>query len=134
MDWIDQVEKPDEFIRNLFPVAPSLERLRVLEVTLHEDGPSVSLRCNLNDFPKQPPAKWIKAEANRVQITLSCFGVRRLKIDGWGTNNLVSIRMEKLEGDAFILEAVGDAVCLRAESRRVTLDKVTAYRDRSLTD
>ena len=79
MDWIDSVGNA-EFLRKLFPRAPSPCNVRVLEVNLHQDGPRVLVRLDLNEFPLQPPAKWMPS--NQAQIGLIGFGFRELKIQG----------------------------------------------------
>lgn len=123
MDWIDLIGRA-EFLRQLFPQAPSLQGLRLFEVNLHQDGPRVLLRFDLKAFPEHPPAKWVK-EANRVQVRLLGVGVQSLQIQGWTANNIVDLEVEAASpkgrrfvarGAGFSLEAVFDSLELTGVS------------------
>ena len=113
MCWIECVgnRKP---IETLYSKPPSLNGVRVLEVTLHQDGPRVSLRVDLNEFPDRPPRKWTAGGFNRVQLILVLIEVRSLSIQGWSLNNVV---------DA-ILERTSDGVVLRLHGRGTAIEGV----------
>ena len=128
MDWIDLVGSA-EFLRKLFPKAPSLHGVRVLEVDLRQDGPRATVRFDLNDFPQQPPTKWKQSHANKVQIRLMGIGVRDLQVRGWSANNIVDIEIVAADPDGFRLVAQGAGLHLVAVFEHLAVDNVSAYKD-----
>jgi hypothetical protein len=128
MDWIDLVGSA-EFLRKLFPEAPSLHGVRVLEVSLHQDGPRALIRFDLNEFPKQPPAKWMQSRANRVQIRLMGIGVRDMEIRGWSANDVADIEVAAASPDGLRLVAQGEGFYLKGVFEHVAIDGVSAYCD-----
>ncbi len=127
MKWVDMVEN-SEFLQKLFPVPPSLTGIRILEVCLHQDGPRLTVRLNLNEYPNDPPPKWVGAAANRAQLTLMCIGVRDLELRGWSTNNLVDLRLEEVKGGVR-LHADSNTFVLHGEFDAVRVDQIAAYQD-----
>lgn len=127
-DWIDRIDNA-EFLRTLFPKAPLLRGVRVLEVGLHQDGPRVLFRFDLNEFPLQPPAKWKESHANKVQIRMMGVGIHELEVQGWSTNNIVDIEIGAGEarGVRFVAQGAGFRVSSLFE--RLILDGVSAYTD-----
>jgi hypothetical protein len=128
MDWIDLVGSA-EFLRKLFPTAPSLHGVRVLEVDLHQDGPRALVRFDLNEFPEQPPAKWRQSHANKVQVRIMGIGVRELEVRGWSTNNIVDIEIGPADPDGFRLVAEGAGFHFSGVFENLVLDSVSAYAD-----
>jgi hypothetical protein len=127
MDWIDLTGRA-EFLRKLFPLAPSLRGVRVHEVSLQQDGPRVLIRFDLNEFPSQPPPKWIQAGANKVQIRLMCIGVQRWVMRGWTANNIADIRMEAAVGGLRLTSHAKGFSC-RGAFEHVLIDAVSGYHE-----
>ncbi|WP_434385794.1 Imm50 family immunity protein [Melittangium boletus] len=126
MDWIDVLDRP-VFLRTLFPVAPPLRKVRIFELRLHQDGPRVMLRFDLNDFPAEPPEKWVAAKANTAQVTLGCTGVRDLEIQGWTVDNLADIEMVREAPGRLSLSAVAPGFLLKAHCQVIWTDSVSGY-------
>jgi hypothetical protein len=103
--------------------------VRVLEVSLHQDGPRALIRFDLNEFPKQPPAKWMQSRANRVQIRLMGIGVRDMEIRGWSANDVADINVAAASPDGLRLVAQGEGFYLKGVFEHVAIDGVSAYRD-----
>ena len=58
MSWIELLTEA-QFLSSLYTdSAPSLEVVVLHEVRLLRDGPAVTLRFDLHDFPASPPSKW----------------------------------------------------------------------------
>ena len=77
MSWISLLDDA-QFLLSLYPDSvPSLEGAVLHEVKMLREGPVVSLRFDLPDFPANPPAKWSTQRFNVVQITVTGIGVRR---------------------------------------------------------
>jgi hypothetical protein len=127
MNWTDCIgnKKP---IENLYSVPPSLNGVRVLEVSLHQDGPFVSIRINLNEFPDAPPKEWVANGFNRVQITLMFIEVEDLKIRGWSSNNIVDVVIER-RSDRVSVIMRGQGTEIEGVFSFVEVEKVSAYLD-----
>ncbi|MCG8417238.1 MAG: immunity 50 family protein [Proteobacteria bacterium] len=128
MSWIDALDN-NYFLKTLYPTgAPILDALRLHEVQLHQDGPAISLRFDLNEYPAQPPAKWQAAKSNTVQVRLMGIGVREFVIHGWTSNNIGRLVI-KDGTDSIILEFEADKCHMTAVFNHLRVDSVTAYRD-----
>ncbi|MFY0575471.1 Imm50 family immunity protein [Cystobacter fuscus] len=128
MDWIDSIGGA-EFLRKLFSQPPSLHGVRVIDFGLQQDGPRVLISFDLNEYPDEPPAKWVQAQANRVQIRLMGIGVRELELRGWSANNIADIKVTAAAPDAVALICHGDGFFLKAIFDHLAIDRVSAYRD-----
>ncbi|MDP2269636.1 MAG: Imm50 family immunity protein [Archangium sp.] len=128
MDWIDSVGSA-EFLRKLFPKAPSLHRVRILEVDLHQDGPRVLVRLDLNEFPEQAPDKWVQSNANKVQVRLMGVGVQDLEVRGWSANNIADIEILASGPDGVRFIATGAGFQLKGVFEHLAVDSVSAYTD-----
>jgi len=128
MSWIDLLDD-NRFLRTLFPEGdPSLASTRLHELQLHQDGPSVVLRFDLDAYPSQPPAKWQAAQSNTVQVRLVGVGIPELEIRAWSRNNVGRLRIERREpGIEIAFSADGCHVAAVVDHLRV--DSVTAYRN-----
>lgn len=116
-------------MRKLFPKAPSLHCARVFEVVLHQDGPRALIRFDLNEFPEQPPTKWMQSHANKVQVRLMCIGIRELEIRGWSANNIADIEILAAGSDGVRIVVDGAGFHFEAIFEHVAIDSVSAYTD-----
>jgi hypothetical protein len=124
--WLRFVENPLA-IQSVYSATPLLDKVRLLEIKLNEDGPAISLRLTLNSFPENPPQKWTDNKFNRVQLTLLLIGILDLELRGWSTNNIGTASLSKLDnGIRFLFKAIDTHVNVVAEFVRI--DKVSAYR------
>jgi immunity protein 50 of polymorphic toxin system len=126
MAWMDLLDKA-VFLRKLYPVEPSLRKVRVHEVGLLEYGPTVNIRFDLNDFPAAPPAKWIQACANTVQVRLMCIGVLDLELRGWTSNIIADIDIARSEERGLIVTASAEGVRFRGVFEFIWVDAVSGY-------
>ena len=126
--WIDTLDD-NHFLRTLFPAeAPALDPIRLHEVQLHQDGPAVSLRFDLQAYPQQPPAKWQTARSNTVQVRLVGIGVREMAIRGWSRNNVGRLVLNgPVNGIVVEFDAAGCRIS--GVFDRLRVDSVSAYRD-----
>jgi hypothetical protein len=128
MSWIDVLDD-NQFLESLFSTAvPSLDAVRLHEVQLHQDGPAVSLRFDLNEYPAQPPEKWQMVKSNTIQVRLSGIGVRELVIHGW-TNNNIGRLVIKVGTNCIKVEFAAGECRVAATFGHLRVDSVTAYRD-----
>ena len=130
MSWIDALDD-NHFLKALYPTsAPTLDALRLHEVQLHQNGPAVSLRFDLNEYPAQPLAKWQAAKSNTVQVNLIGIGVQDFAIRGWTSDNIGDLVI-KDGTDGIIVEFHGNKCHMTAVFDHFRVDSVTAYRDGS---
>ena len=128
MSWIDEAAD-NYFLKMLYPMAsPLLDAVRLHEVKLHQDGPVVSLRFDLNEYPAQPPAKWQAVKSNTVQVCLDGIGVREFAMRGWALNNVGRLVVKK-GGSGIIVEFDADECHITAAFDHLRVASVTAYWD-----
>jgi hypothetical protein len=120
-----------EAIDAVYAKAPSLLKARLHEVRLHHDGPRISLRLDLNEFPEQPPSKWIVCKFNRAQLTLVLIDVQRFQMQGWSANNLGDVEIDKCD-DGVQLTFRGGSATLECRAGFVEVEKLSGYCDSEL--
>ncbi|MEZ5944332.1 MAG: Imm50 family immunity protein [Planctomycetaceae bacterium] len=113
-------------VESIYSTTPPLVGVRLHEVRQHEDGPRVSLRFDLNDFPDKPPQKWLTSKFNRVQLTLMLIDVQDFTMKGWGTNNIGDIEIVAAGGG---VNLVFDApsVHIACSAGYLDIEGVSAY-------
>jgi hypothetical protein len=131
MNWVRCLDNSKP-IDAIFSDSPSLANVRVHEVVLHQDGPRLSVRFDLNDFPRSAARKWISAGFNCVQLTLVFIGVRSLTIRGWSTDNMVDVEISKGESTGR-MAMCGRRTAVNAEFDFVEVEKVAGYCKQPLT-
>lgn len=99
------------------------------EVVLHKDGPSLKLRMDLKDFPKELPKKWVEKNFNTAQITLGLGVIRELSITGWTPDVRVEVQIEK-SGEALKLKIESELVRVSCTAKTLTILELTGYRKR----
>jgi hypothetical protein len=80
-----------EAVKSAFDVAPSLEDVEVISVHLDPDGPTVVVEVALNEQPSKLSFRWARNEVNAVNLKLELLGVESLSLDGWATENQVTV-------------------------------------------
>lgn len=126
MHWFELAQNPLA-IKELFDDPPSLEKVRILEVALGQDGPSLDIRLNLNQYPKNPPERWRKQGFNTVQVTLNLFELEEFKMHGWSTNNILTITLEKQSNGKIFLLAQDSDTFLSVNCLCFRIAKFDAY-------
>ncbi|QKT03584.1 hypothetical protein HUS23_07055 [Ectothiorhodospiraceae bacterium 2226] len=95
MIWIDCLMNR-EAVATLYASSHGLERMDVLEVTLHREGPTMRLRADLARFPDRPPRRWAPS-ANTAQVTLDFLAVTDLALRGFGVSTAAALTVEQAE-------------------------------------
>ncbi|WP_105661044.1 Imm50 family immunity protein [Cronobacter dublinensis] len=62
---------------------PSLCNIDIHEIIFHRDGPKITLRFNLENYPSDPPKKWVLQKFNTVQLQLTALDINEVKFSGW---------------------------------------------------
>lgn len=106
---------------------PSLNKVDIHEINFHRDGPKISIRINLNDYPENPPKKWVTQKFNTVQLTLSLIGIEDVKLSGWiDTNYIADIKIEKIDGKIH-MNLNSDNLKLIARASFIDIESILAY-------
>lgn len=106
---------------------PSLKNVDVHSLLLHRDGPKLSMKFNLNEYPSSPPKKWNAQEFNTVQIVLSFLDLKSVEMSGW-VDTIYSVDINiSFENGRVILKVVDGDFKLAAESIFLDLESITAY-------
>ena len=106
---------------------PSLNNVDLHELVLHRDGPKALLRFDLAEFPRIPPAKWVAARYNRVQLRLAAI-VGNVSIEGWGTRCRLDVSIERVDG-VIRMRADSHRIKISIDATALLLEAVSAYRD-----
>lgn len=125
--WLDAVDDPRALRAIYGDDVPPLTAVPVHEICLHRDGPRLVLRLDLPRYPLAPPAKWTAQGFDTVQIQLMLIDVLELSIDGWSSDPVADITLER-DGDAVTVTCAGTTRC-RARAHTATVTKVSAYQN-----
>ena len=129
MNWLDIVAAT-EGLKRLFPdQPPDLSNVRLHEVTLQQDGPRVTLRLDLAEFPSNPPFKWATSRHNCVQITLVLLGIVQIHLDRWSTNNLGALAIERRDDGTIDVAFNAPDSRFHGQFEHIRLGELTAYTD-----
>src|SRR5437868_1445686 len=127
MKW-NELATDSRGLLEVFQDCPSLDEAVLMEIIFHQDGPRVTMRINLRDYPRRPPEKWKRMEYNAAQLQLSCIGVLDVKVLGWSTYNAVSIDVTRNTQAELQLRAKGQGTDLNIIFEFLNIDRISAYK------
>jgi len=133
-NWLEILTDGSAAVKAIYgDLVPKLNNLEFHELIVHQDGPRVSLRFDLAEFPSQPPKKWLIAGANKVQISLMLVSVCDLKICGIKTDAKIDLNIERRGG---CINAWGgcDGFDFSLQAEFLMLNSISAYRDDIMRD
>lgn len=104
-----------------------MERVDLHELTIDRDGPKATLRFDLDDRTLRMPEKWIQREYNCIQVCITCFGIREFRLEGFTTENLVSISFCEDSSGGIAVRVLSETVCLDLSCGNVFIDEISAY-------
>ncbi|MGV9319727.1 Imm50 family immunity protein [Streptomyces sp. NPDC003660] len=127
MSWTSLIHNPQGITAVYGGDPPPLSSVRIREVSLREDGPTVVLRFDLPVFPNEAPKKWVTQGFNTVQLEISFSGIRSLVIEGLGTEVVADVALS--EGDGVTLVVASSAMRVEAVAQTAFLSNISAYSD-----
>jgi len=123
MNSISGIVENDAFITGLYGALPKFECVNIHQINLNWDGPRANIIFDLNDFPDNPPRKWMGF--NTVQLEITAFPLLEVGVGRYSSGNICNINIEKKD-NIFFLRITGDSeVNIVASS--VCVNKVSAY-------
>ena len=87
---------------------PQLTKVTVSKLMLDYNGTEAKITILLNDFPKNPPKKWLQSAYNALSMEMSLVVLEEIQINRWTRNNLVDLLIEQ-KNNMIYLRGIGDA-------------------------
>lgn len=106
----------------------SLKNVSIHEIVMHRDGPAVTLRFDVEDYPIDPPKKWIDNGFNTVQIALICVDVSSLSLSGLSMMMRADLVFERLN-DKVKLHIRTETFNLDLTSNFLMVESISGYID-----
>lgn len=125
--WVDILEDPHSIRAIYGSDVPSLTTVQLHEVCLHRDGPSITLRFDLPEFPAAPPQKWLEAVCNTVQVKLMLIDVQNVSLHGLNHKAVVDLSLTK-KNNLIELSSSG-ATKMEIQAKWAQITDISAYRD-----
>jgi len=126
-NWMELIVNPQPMKSIYGNCVPSLNNVEVHSLVFHRDGPTLSIKLNLNEYPLRPPKKWEVQKFNTVQITLSFSDLKSVNMSGWiYTGYLMSLVVYK-ENGLILLNAKEKDFELKLEAKFMDVDSISAY-------
>ncbi|ELY2857404.1 hypothetical protein SMC92_004559 [Cronobacter dublinensis] len=106
---------------------PSLCNIDIHEIIFHRDGPKITLRFNLENYPSDPPKKWVLQKFNTVQLQLTALDINEVKFSGWEkTNYNLDLNISKCD-DLIVISARDNVFCLYIKASYLSVSSISAY-------
>jgi hypothetical protein len=125
MSWTSFLRNPEGILAVYGGAPPELSMVRVREMVLQEDGPTLKLRLDLPRYPDRPPRKWAAQGFNTVQVEVSLSGLRAISLEGFGSEIEADVSLSGEKG--VTLDLMSSATHVRAVADTVFISKLTAY-------
>lgn len=125
MSWASFLHNPEGISAIYGGAPPELSRVRVHEVVLQVDGPTLKVRLDLPRYPDQPPRKWAAQGFNTVQVEISLGGLRAIALEGFGTDITADVSLSGVNG--VTLNVVSPETRVQAVADTAFISKLTAY-------
>lgn len=106
---------------------PNLNNVDIHEIIFHRDGPKVSIRMNLNEYPENPPKKWLFQKFNTVQLTLALIDIKEVSMSGWvDTNYIADVKIDKID-EGVCVNLTGINLNLMVRASYIDVESIVAY-------
>ncbi|NJQ02063.1 hypothetical protein HCK00_16350 [Streptomyces sp. PLAI1-29] len=106
---------------------PPLQGVKLFEVSVNREGPSMRLRLDLAAYPENPPKKWSAQGFNVVHVELYFGGVDSVRMAGISVNPVVDISLRR--GEKISLEVRSPEVNVSATADSVHILRMQAHAD-----
>lgn len=125
-DWLDLVVDAQALRAVFGEHAPTLSGIAVAEVSVQPDGRRVAVRFDLPEFPADPPAKWVAAGHNTVQVVLTFEGTEHMALTGPITDDAADLALTK-DDERVTGTLTAPSFTLSVRSQWLFVTKMSAY-------
>ncbi|MEU2148838.1 MULTISPECIES: Imm50 family immunity protein [Streptomyces albovinaceus subgroup] len=134
MQWTALLNNPEGINATYLQDPPDLRGVRIHEVSLQVEGPTLKLRFDLPAYPDHPPRKWLAQKYNTVQVELSFGGLKSISLSGFGTDISADVSITG-EGGVNVktgeggvnVEATSPGFHLQANAMTASVSRLSAY-------
>jgi hypothetical protein len=127
--WVELLTESKKISSIFGSDLPLLEDIELHEINFHRDGPIVTLRMDLNDYPPNPPKNWLLNKYNTVQIHLEFLDIQSCTLENW-TKTSYRLKLDlKMESDLVSLSAASDDFKIKLKSKFLYVSDITAYQN-----
>ncbi len=124
MPWVSLLHNPEGITSVHEGSPPDLLGVRLHEVVLHRDGPTLRPPPDLRRFPDRPPRTWAAQGFDTLQVEISLSGVREVEVAGFGTAVTADVRLGADNG--VTLDVTSPETRVRAVAASVFVSKLSA--------
>lgn len=125
LEWIAALSNPKPVLAVYGDTVPALDEVRIEELCLSVNGPTLRLRFDLAEFPINPPVKWRRDGLDVVQVEIAFGGVRAISIDEFSANSVCDLKIRK--GELVSFSGESDSVKFQGVADTATILRVSAY-------
>lgn len=129
MEWIAGLSNADGIRRIYEGGLPTLDRVRIHEISVNREGPAVRIRFDLSRYPASPPVKWQRFGCNTVQVEISFGGVSELSLTRFSVEPICKLSIRN-EG-SILFSAESESVNLSGVSESALVLNISGYVDGS---
>jgi hypothetical protein len=129
MKWYELAENP-RAITELYSEVPLLKLVHLVEVLLLRDGPRMTIKTDLPQFPDKAPTRWKLQGYKEIQMQLDFWGVQSLHIAQWSIEDQVEIQIGATTEGQIDLTIVSSQYRIRATAHdfRIKINKRSILR------
>ncbi|MFD6554405.1 Imm50 family immunity protein [Streptomyces sp. NPDC058398] len=125
LHWTEVITNPEPVVAVYGDELPTLEDVRIAEICLSPDGPTLRMRFDLSTFPANPPAKWRRDGMDVVQLEVSFGKLHEFTIDRFSTNPICDLKVRK--SGLLQFSAESESVRLLGVADEATILRISAY-------
>lgn len=106
---------------------PDLSKVRLMKLELIEEGPTLSVKLGLDEYPSTPPVRWRSKRYNAVSLELQFMAVRSLRIEGILNNESVALSLQPIEDAMLEIEITGNALSIHVVCQFARISHISPY-------
>lgn len=106
---------------------PSLSNVKLSRGEFSDDGPTLYLSLEIDDYPSKPPIRWKRVPGNTVEIQFQCLGVQSVSMSMSSEFGKVSCVMSEAEGGLVEIHITGSTTTALVRCGFIRINHVTPY-------
>ena len=125
--WHEFCENPGAITSLYGEIPRDLAQLELAELSIHRDGPRLTLSFLGLPYPERPPSRWVAQGFNAAGLRLVAFPLTAFELSGWSTSNPVQVTVAGQESGSKSVEIVGPHGRIAFRAGFLRIDAVTGY-------